>query len=121
MNDKPTILYVDDEPDNLISFYSLFRKTYHILTAEGGKKALELIEEHQIQLLLSDHKMPEMSGLELCGIIMQKYPDILRIIVTGYSELDQIHEAIHQGKVAACIKKPWNIEELENLLERNLL
>ena len=120
MNIKPSILYVDDEPDNLIAFRSLFRRFFKVMTAKGGAEALKIMAENQVQLLLSDQRMPKMSGLELCDIVMQKYPQAKRIIITGYSEMGPIEEAIKTGKVAKCIRKPWDVDELKSEINNAL-
>ena len=116
MSVKPNILYVDDEQDNLIAFRSLFRRFFNILTANGGQEALDVMQKYPVHLLLSDQRMPKMSGLELCDIVMKKYPHAKRIIITGYSEMAPIEEAIRSGKVAQCITKPWDAEELKRII-----
>ena len=90
MESKAQILYVDDEPNNLFAFKSVFRRTYSVLTASGGAEALSLIKDNKIDLVLSDHRMPEMTGVELCKYIMNQFPTLKRMIVTGYQDEESI-------------------------------
>ena len=116
MRQKINILYVDDEKDNLLAFRSLFRRKYNVLTAEGGAEALAIMESQPIQLVLSDQRMPSMTGLELCHTVSEKYPNTVRMIITGYSEIKTMEEAISQGKIERCLRKPWNLEELTGII-----
>ncbi len=120
MGKKYNILYVDDEPDNLLAFRSVFRRFFNIFTANGAKEAIELVKQHDIDLILSDQRMPNMTGVELLERIMDDYPQIQRFIVTGYSEMKPIINAVNTGKVSKYIMKPWNVEELKQTLEQAL-
>ncbi len=120
MNDKPKILYVDDEVDNLTSFSAVLRRLYHITTAQSGEEALKLLQEQQFQLVISDQRMPKMTGVELFERIKDLYPDCIRIILTGFSEVKSIIDAINKGQVYYYITKPWNLEELKVILNNAL-
>lgn len=120
MDRKFNILYVDDEADNLLAFRSVFRRFYNVSTAEGGEQAMSLLKDHSFDLILSDQRMPEMTGVEFFETIMGDFPDVVRIIVTGYSEMQPINQAMEEGKVAKCITKPWNVEELKGLIQEEL-
>ena len=120
MGKKYNILYVDDEPDNLLAFRSVFRRFFNIFTANGAGEAIDLIKKEEIHLILSDQRMPNMTGVELLEKIMTDYPQIKRFIVTGYSEMKPIINAVNTGKVSQYIMKPWNVEELKETLEQAL-
>ncbi|PWJ38435.1 hybrid sensor histidine kinase/response regulator [Sediminitomix flava] len=118
-NEKSTVLYVDDEPQNLVSFRASFRKIYHVLTAQSGPEALEILEEkHQeISVIVSDQLMPKMTGVELLEKARELYPDIMRIVLTGYSDVQDIINSISRGEVYRYITKPWNRDELQVTLD----
>ncbi|MBD0401243.1 hybrid sensor histidine kinase/response regulator [Flammeovirga sp. EKP202] len=111
---KPTVLYVDDEQQNLVSFRAGFRKVYKVLIANSGDEALEILkEEHQnISVVISDQRMPKMTGVELFENVRELYPEIMRIVLTGYSDVQDIINAISKGEVYRYITKPWNRDEL---------
>ena len=81
------------------------------------KLALELLEKQSVDLVLSDQRMPSMTGVELCETVMEKYPKSVRIIVTGYSEMTPILNAIQEGKIKSYIMKPWKTQELKTIIE----
>jgi two-component system, sensor histidine kinase and response regulator len=119
---KPVILYVDDESQNLNTFKLVFRGDYKIYTATSGDEALLLLEEltknnEPIQLVISDHKMPNMTGAELLGKVCKKFPKVVRIILTGYSELQEVKQAIHHAQIYKCISKPWDEKELKQAID----
>ena len=118
--DKFTILFVDDEKNNLISFKASFREFYTIYTANSGKEAIELINNKQINLILSDQRMPDMTGIELFEIVKQKYPDIIRMIITGYSNMQTVIDAINKGNIYHYISKPWKHDELKLIIDKAL-
>ena len=120
MKKKYNILYVDDEEDNLLAFRSVFRRFFNVYTATSGDDAIALLARHPVHLILSDQRMPGMTGVELCENVMKSHPESIRMIVTGYSEMKPINEAMEAGKVADCIVKPWNVEELRAVLENAL-
>lgn len=111
---KPTVLYVDDEQQNLVSFRAGFRKVYKVLIANSGDEALEILKEesNNISVVISDQRMPKMTGVELFEKVRELYPDIMRIVLTGYSDVQDIINAISKGEVYRYITKPWNRDEL---------
>ena len=115
MNDNQhTILCVDDEENILHSIKRLLRKEgYGLLTASSGKEALKLLEENDVHLVLSDQRMPQMSGTEFLAEVKAKYPDMIRIILTGYTEVDSITESINKGNIYKFFLKPWNDQNLK--------
>lgn len=114
MNLSPhTILFVDDEINVLNALKRLFRKEgYQILTTSSGTDALKLLQEHPVHLIISDQRMPEMSGTELMAKVKSLYPDLIRIILTGYTDVDTITESVNQGNIYKFFLKPWNDQTL---------
>ncbi|MCP2730870.1 response regulator [Limnofasciculus baicalensis] len=118
---KPKLLVVDDEPDNLDLLYRTFHRDYKVLRAEDGPTALEILAcEENIAVIISDQRMPLMSGTELLSLTATQYPDIIRIILTGYTDIDDLVEAINTGKVFKYVTKPWNAEELKSVVRQAL-
>lgn len=117
---KPTILCVDDEIDNLDALERLFRKKYQILKADSGDKALELIRAHgeNISLILTDQRMPKMSGVELLEEVIKIQPEIVRILITGFTELESVIQAVNKGQIYRYITKPWDPTDLGNTVDR---
>lgn len=117
---KPTILCVDDENDNLEALERIFRKKYNILKASSGKQALEIIQQHgnEISLILTDQRMPEMTGIEVLEKVIGQYPDMIRILITGFTELESVIQAINKGQIYQYITKPWDPVELSNTVDR---
>ncbi|WP_414623309.1 response regulator [Calothrix sp. CCY 0018] len=118
---KPKILVVDDEPDNLDLLYRTFYREYKVLRATSGPDALELLaKEGDISVIISDQRMPMMSGTEFLSLTATKYPDIIRIILTGYTDVEDLVEAINAGKVFKYVTKPWEAEELKAVVRQAL-
>ena len=120
MEDKYTILYVDDEQDNLMAFKAVFRRDYHIHLAQSGAEALRLMDENPIDLIISDQRMPRMTGVQLLEKVRKKHPEVIRMVLTGYSEVKTIIEAINKGKVYHYITKPWDVNELRQVMDSAL-
>ncbi len=112
MNENWTILFVDDEVRLLRSIErGLLDEPYHLLFAESGKDALKLLEENEVHIIVTDMRMPEMSGLDLLRIVKEKYPHIVRIVLSGYTQVTTLLTAINQGEIFRFITKPWKMEE----------
>jgi serine phosphatase RsbU (regulator of sigma subunit) len=114
------ILYVDDEEDNLVVFRSTFRREYKIFTALSGMEGIEILRNHEIHLIITDQRMPEMTGIQFLEKIIPHYPDCIRMILTGFSDIEAIIQAINTGRVYRYITKPWNREELKMNIDRGL-
>ena len=113
------ILVVDDEPDNLQLVKRTLRRYYDIITANNADEAIEILNTvPNIEMVLSDHKMPGKSGVELLHYCFEQYPDIIRILITAYSEVPILVDAINTGKIHRYIKKPWTPEELSLTVEK---
>jgi GAF domain-containing protein/class 3 adenylate cyclase/two-component SAPR family response regulator len=120
-NSKPKILVVDDEPDNLDLLYRTFYRDYTVLRANSGPVALDLLaDEGDVSVIISDQRMPMMSGTEFLSLTATQYPDIIRIILTGYTDVEDLVEAINAGKVFKYVTKPWEAEELKAVVRQAL-
>jgi len=118
-NPKLKILIVDDEPDNLDLLYRTFHRDYKVLRAESGPAALEILaKEGEVAVIISDQRMPKMSGTEFLSLTAAQYPDVIRIILTGYTDVEDLVEAINAGKVFKYVTKPWDAQELINLVSQ---
>jgi response regulator RpfG family c-di-GMP phosphodiesterase len=116
---KQKLLVVDDEPDNLDLLYRTFHREYRVLRADNGPMALEILErEGDVAVIISDQRMPLMSGTEFLSLTAKRYPDIIRIILTGYTDVDDLVEAINSGKVFKYVTKPWDDEELRQVVRQ---
>ena len=109
-----SILLVDDEA-NVLSALSraLFDEPYDVTTALSGEDALALMENHRFKLVVSDERMLGMQGSELLAIIKERYPDTLRILLTGHATLEAAMKAVNQGEIYRFFTKPWNDTELK--------
>lgn len=120
MSDK-TVLFVDDEENILTALNRLLRKEdYSILTAGSGTEALALLEESEVQLVISDQRMPEITGAELLKVIKELYPDMVRVVLSGYAESHAILESINKGEVYRFLVKPWGDGELKMAIRQCL-
>lgn len=109
---KYKILIVDDEPANVRALERLFREDYDVFTAGSGADALFLLEHHDMAVLIADQRMPEMSGIALMQRTARLRPHLVRILLTGYTDVDSLIEAINSGHVYKYLTKPWNNEDL---------
>ncbi|MDK9717307.1 MAG: ATPase, T2SS/T4P/T4SS family [Trichlorobacter sp.] len=108
-----TLLFVDDEEGVLHALRRIFiDENYTILTATSGDKAIGILEERQVHLLISDHRMPGMTGAELLKTVRERWPETIRIMLTGYADVNSIMGAVKEGAVYKFITKPWNDEDL---------
>ena len=117
--DNHKILYVDDDKENLRTFRRLFRKYYHILLAESGEEGLQILREHApIPLIITDQRMPEMTGIEFLNHSIRISPESIRIIITGFTDVQALIDAINTGRVYRYITKPWDEQELYVTMKR---
>jgi response regulator RpfG family c-di-GMP phosphodiesterase len=115
--DKITILYVDDEENNLFSFKAVFRMKYNVLTAISGDEAIKILEKKDVQIIITDQRMPEMTGVEFLEKVLEKYPDPMRILLTGYADMNAVIDAVNKGKIYHYLAKPWNEAELDQAIQ----
>jgi len=116
---KPRMLVVDDEPDNLDLLYRTFRRDFKVLRAESGIEALEVLSsEGEVAVIISDQRMPEMKGTEFLSKTVPDFPDTVRIILTGFTDVEDLVDAINAGQVYRYITKPWDPDELKHVVDR---
>lgn len=117
---KFTVLYVDDEPLALETFKAQFSEDFSIATAENAEEALAYLEKNEVSILLSDQRMPGLSGVELLARVKEIHPDIIRMLITAYSDMDVVVEAINSGNVYRYVSKPYNEDEIRNTIRQGL-
>ena len=115
---KHKLLIVDDELANLRLLDRLFSQEYHCLTASSGAEAIRVLEEHDVALLITDQRMPEMTGIELLKRTSTLRPHMVRILLTGYTDVEALVEAINCGLVYFYFTKPWNNDDLKLKVNR---
>jgi len=121
MSDEPLVLYVDDERANRIVFEQSFGKNFRIQTVASGPEALEVLAAtDDAAVLLTDQRMPDMSGDQLLRLVKDRYPAIVRVVITAYADVEPILTAINEGLVARYVIKPWDRSEVEQLLRWGL-
>ena len=106
------ILYVDDEPHNLSAFSASYRRLYKIFTAESAEDGRKILDKEDIQVIITDQRMPKTTGVEFLASILEVYPEPIRMILTGYTDIDAVIAAINKGQVYRYIQKPWQEEDL---------
>lgn len=115
-----SILYVDDERNNIIVFKNAFFRHYNIFTALSGEEGLEIIKKNEIHLVITDQKMAGMSGVEFLENVVESHPDTIRMILTAYSDIDFIMRAINTCGIYQYILKPWDSRELKIIIDNAL-
>lgn len=115
---KINVLYVDDEIDNLNAFKAVFRRDFEVFIAESALEGLKILKnkENNIQVVLTDQRMPDITGVEFLASLVKDSPNIMRILVTGYTDLATVIDAINKGEVYRYVSKPWDNVELKNLI-----
>jgi signal transduction histidine kinase/YesN/AraC family two-component response regulator len=113
---KPKVLYVDDEENNLLVFKSSFRRFYEVHTASSAAEGLRLLKDNPVDIIISDQRMPDITGVEFFTRLPDE-PESIRMLLTGYSDLEPIIEALNLGKIYRYVSKPWKKHELQNILD----
>jgi signal transduction histidine kinase len=114
---KPVVLYVDDERNNLMSFKASFRLDFEVLLANSPDEAFELLKKHKPQVIISDYRMPFMTGVEMFEKIRLTYPEPFRVLLTAYGDVEALTDAINKGQIFRYIKKPWIEDEIRNVVK----
>lgn len=114
------IMIVDDEPANLRTLERLFRTDYQVVSASSGAEALTLLAQHDVALLISDQRMPAMTGIELMMKTVAIRPQMVKILLTGYTDVDALIDALNSGLVYRYLTKPWNNADLRTTVSRAL-
>lgn len=110
------LLIIDDEVDITKALVRQFRRKYNVFASTDATDALKIMENEKIQVVLSDQRMPGMTGVDFFERIKDKYPDALKLILTGYSDIEAVIGAINEGQVFRYVKKPWNPDELDSII-----
>ncbi len=119
MNQKNiNVLYIDDEINNLNSFKATFRRNFNITTAESVDEALKILERESIHVILSDQRMPKMTGIEFFESIQTIFPNPIRILITGYTDINAVIDAINRGQVYKYLTKPWVEDDVKIFVEK---
>ncbi|MCI0637941.1 MAG: response regulator [Gemmataceae bacterium] len=111
---KHTLLVVDDEPDVCDSVHDLLRKHFNVLRARNAEEGIKLMQQNEVHIVMTDQRMPKVSGVELLSKVRTGHPQAVRMLFTGYADLDSIIAAINQGHIYRFLKKPWQPEDLES-------
>jgi serine phosphatase RsbU (regulator of sigma subunit)/FixJ family two-component response regulator len=119
IDSKLKLMVVDDEPDNLALLYRTFRRDFEVIRAESAIAALKILDEQgEMAIIISDQRMPEMLGTEFLSKTVDRYPDTIRIVLTGYTDVEDLVEAINSGKVFKYITKPWVPDQLKGVIQQ---
>jgi len=110
------LLIIDDEVEITKSIARQFRKKYTVFSATSAKEGIAIMEKEHIQVVLSDQRMPDMTGVDFFSVIKDKYPDALKLLLTGYSDIEAVIGAINEGQVFRYVTKPWHPEELDTII-----
>src|ERR1700710_2741002 len=114
------VLYVDDEVNNLNSFKAAFRRDFEIFTASSAKEGRKILDSQEIGVIITDQRMPGMTGIEFVESILAIYPDTIRILSTGFSDMNAVMDAINRGQVYKYLVKPWQNDELKLYIQNAL-
>ncbi|ABG60042.1 response regulator [Cytophaga hutchinsonii] len=115
---KIKVLYIDDEVNNLSAFKANFRKLYDIYTAESASEGRKILESVDVEIIITDQRMPEMTGVEFLESIIKEFPNPIRILLTGYTDMQALIDAVNKGQIYRYINKPWNEEELKMFINQ---
>jgi signal transduction histidine kinase len=115
--EKISVLYLDDEEHNLISFRAAFRRDFEVFVTTKPAEAAEMLASNDIQIIIADQKMPEISGTEFLELIKTEHPDPIRLLLTGYADIQAVIDAINKGQIYRYISKPWNEQDLKLIIE----
>jgi len=116
MKEKLNILFVDDEERVLRSLKALFKRNYKVHTATDGHKALEMLKNNPMHVIISDQRMPEMTGVELLTQVKEISPNTIRLLLTGYADLSAIVGSCNNGEILRYINKPWNNDYIQRTI-----
>ncbi len=107
------VLYIDDESNNVISFKAAFRRVFTVFTAESAEEGRKILEQEKIHVILSDQRMPKETGIEFFQSILETHPEPMRILITGYTDINAVIDAINVGQVYKYLTKPWIEQEIK--------
>src|ERR1700730_3426257 len=110
---KHTLLVVDDEPDVGDSVHDLLRREFRVLKAKSAAEGIQLMHDNEVHIIMTDQRMPQITGVEFLSKMRLRHPQAVRMLFTGYADLEAVIAAINQGHIYQFLKKPWQPEELE--------
>jgi two-component system, response regulator, stage 0 sporulation protein F len=113
MSSKTSMLYVDDEPINLVVFEAMFKRKYIVFKADSGMAGLKILEDNPIDVVISDMRMPRMNGLEFIKRARETFPQIIYCILSGYELTDEIQSAIDNQTIHTYFQKPFKMDEID--------
>lgn len=115
--EKITLLIIDDEPGVLRTLKSSLHRHYHVLTTEKKDEVWEILSQETVHIIICDERMREIKGSDLLSEVRQKYPQVVRILLSGYTDLSTLQDAINKARVFKFVAKPWDLDELKTVLE----
>jgi response regulator RpfG family c-di-GMP phosphodiesterase len=118
---KHCLLVVDDEPDVCDSVHDLLRREFRVLKANSGEEGCRIMQEEEVHIIMTDQRMPQVTGVELLAKVKSRNPKAVRLLFTGYADLESIIAAINQGHVYQFLKKPWQPEDLQHAVRQAAL
>lgn len=110
------VLYIDDETNNIISFKAAFRRTFNVYTAESAEEGRKILDTENIHVILSDQRMPKETGIEFFQSILITHPEPMRVLITGYTDINAVIDAINVGQVYKYLTKPWIEQEVKTAI-----
>lgn len=115
--EKISILYVDDEINNLNSFKAAFRRDFNVLLASSGQEGLVILETNLVHVIITDQRMPEMTGVDFLIEVLKKYTEPIRILLTGYTDINAVIDAVNKGHIYYYLNKPWDEQQLKVIIK----
>jgi response regulator RpfG family c-di-GMP phosphodiesterase len=114
---KIKVLYVDDEENNLNSFKAAFRRDYDVTVANSATLAIDLLKDQEFEIIITDQRMPGMTGVEFLASIVNDYPEPIRMLLTGYADIQAVIDAINKGQIYQYITKPWDEQQMRVVIQ----
>jgi len=118
MSTNINVLYIDDEINNLTSFKASFRRNFNVFVTDSVVEAKKVIQQNEIHVILSDQRMPHMTGIEFFESILETHPEPIRILITGYTDINAVIDAINRGQVYKYLTKPWLDDDIRIYIEK---
>ena len=113
---RPVVLFVDDEEPNRVVFAATVGRHFDTVVASSGSEALAVLGDRPVDVLITDNRMPKMTGIDLCERVRVRHPDVQRVLITAYSDLRTVAEAINRGGISRYVVKPWKVDDLESAI-----
>jgi len=115
---KINVLYVDDETGNLNAFKAAYRRLYNVYTATTPDEGRKLLKENKIHVVITDQRMPNEVGSEFLQSIIEDHPDAIRMLLTGYADLNACIDAVNKGQIYRYLTKPWDVDQLQSIIDK---